>query len=88
MPFHTALPLGTRVRVRRDPQFGPGPWPSEPTGTLVVGPDGKQFSEVSTQQGIQRTYWVRFDEPQLDPDGDGPYESSQVLEKYIELLAR
>jgi hypothetical protein len=31
-------------------------------------------------------YWVEFDEPQFDGDGDGPYVTSQVLDKYIELL--
>jgi hypothetical protein len=39
---------------------------------------------VSTIQGPERTYWVEFDEPQRDPDGDGPYASSQVLERYLE----
>jgi hypothetical protein len=32
------------------------------------------------------TYWVQFDEPQRDTDGDGPYESSQVLSKYLETV--
>jgi hypothetical protein len=31
-------------------------------------------------------FWVRFDEPQFDADGDGPYDSSQVLERYLECL--
>jgi hypothetical protein len=29
-------------------------------------------------------FWVQLDEPQLDPDDDGPYASAQVLEKYLE----
>jgi len=41
---------------------------------------------VQGRDGILTTYWVIFDEPQLDVDGDGPYESSQVLEKYLELI--
>jgi len=32
----------------------------------------------------RRTYWIRFDEPQLDADGDGPYSDSEVLERYLE----
>jgi len=30
-------------------------------------------------------YWVRFDDPQMDADGDGPYLRSQVLEQYLEV---
>jgi hypothetical protein len=33
------------------------------------------------------TYWVRFDEPQYDTDGDGPYDTSQVLGKYLEAIS-
>jgi len=77
-PLREPLPAGARVRVRRDPEFGPGPWPAEPSGT--VG----SFGMVTTTRGPERTYWVLFDDPQLDPDGDGPYESSQVLERYLE----
>ncbi len=77
---------GTRVRIRRDPEFGPGPWSDEPTGALVLGPDGALFSDLQTPLGIRRQYWVEFDEPQFDADGDGPYVLSQVLDKYIEVL--
>lgn len=80
------LRVGARVRVRRDPQFGPGPWPAEATGILVAGPDGAPFCMVDTHRGPKRTFWVRFDEPQFDADDDGPYESSQVLETYLERL--
>lgn len=80
------LKVGARVRVRKDPQFGPGPWPAEPPGVLVAGPDGAPFCMVDTQRGPQRSFWVRFDEPQFDADDDGPYEQSQVLETYLEPL--
>lgn len=84
---YTDSPLmpGTRVRVRQDVTYGPGPWPAEPTGTLEpIGPE--PFTEIETQFGHDRMYFVRFDEPQHDVDGDGPYESSQVLGKYLEAL--
>ncbi len=41
---------------------------------------------VEGRHGPMLTYWVRFDEPQRDVDGDGPYESSQVLGKYLQPL--
>lgn len=76
--------VGSRVIVRRDPKFGPGPWPSEPTGQIVAAPDDSSFSEVTTVSGLERSWWVSFDEPQLDADGDGPYRESQVLQRYLE----
>ena len=72
---------GTRVRVRQDPEFGPGPWPAEPTGRVVGAPEA-----VSGRNGVLMTYWIEFDEPQFDTDGDGPYSRSQVLEKYLDHL--
>lgn len=76
--------VGSRVRVRQDPDFPPGPWPSEPMGRIAAAPDGQSFVEVDTRQGIERTWWVVFDEPQLDTDGDGPYRESQVLERHLQ----
>jgi hypothetical protein len=77
------LDVGTRVIVRRDPDYGPGPWPSEPRG-VVSGHVSPYFMVVQTLQGPERTYWIVFDEPQQDAEGDGPYDSSQVLERYLE----
>ena len=34
-------------------------------------------------KGPLATYLIVFDEPQLDTEGDGPYERSQVLAKYL-----
>lgn len=31
-------------------------------------------------------YWVDFDEPQLDHDGDGPYRKAQIWYRYLEAL--
>lgn len=76
--------VGVRVRVRQDANFPPGPWPSEPTGRIAAGPDGLAFVEVETRQGIEPSWWIVFDEPQLDTDGDGPYRESQVLERYLQ----
>jgi hypothetical protein len=81
--FDEPIAVGARVRVRQDPGFGPGPWPAEPLGTVTDGIEG-HYTVVETRQGPERTYFIRFDEPQRDPDGDGPYETSQVLERYLE----
>lgn len=67
----------------QDPEFGPGPWPAESTGQIVALPSGDPFSVVETRRGIERMWWIRFDEPQRDVDGDGPYATAQVLERYL-----
>ncbi len=71
--------------VRRDSDHGPGPWPFEPRG-VVSGRVSPYFAVVQTLQGPERTYWIAFDEPQQDAEGDGPYDSSQVLERYLEIV--
>ncbi len=31
-------------------------------------------------------YWVDFDEPQMDAEGDGPYRKAQIWGRYLEPL--
>jgi hypothetical protein len=81
------LSPGDRVRVVPDPDSGLSPWPGQPTATVIASPTGEAFEETSTRRGLRRTYWVRFDEPQLDLDGDGPYTSSQVLDLHLQRLS-
>ena len=50
-------------------------------GRIAAAPD-----TVGTVRGVALTYWVVFDEPQGSVDGDDTYSSSQVLEKYIQVL--
>jgi hypothetical protein len=80
------IAVGSKVVVRRDPDYGPGPWPAEPAGRIVAYPDGSAWVNVTTQQGPERSWLVRFDEPQHDVDGDGPYRESQVLERYLRAI--
>jgi hypothetical protein len=38
-------------------------------------------------RGVDRVltfYWVNFDEPQRDADGDGPYAGGEIDEDYLE----
>lgn len=81
-----ALSAGTRVRVRRDPTYGPGPWPAEPLGTITDAFEPHAVG-VSTTAGNEWTYMILFDEPQRDVDGDGPYRASQVLARYLEIVS-
>jgi hypothetical protein len=97
------LSIGSRVRVRRDPTFpGPWPaeplgtiipWP----GYLAeIDPSiggGETFRVIDHRSGperyhgLQRVYFVAFDEPQLDTDGDGLFEQAAVWERCLEPLS-
>ena len=74
---------GDRVRVSED-----FPWAEGAMGTVTRPPDevtaisgpwieGMIWLEVSAL-GTNVTYWVWFDEPQRDADGDGPYRGGQI----------
>jgi len=87
-----AVVPGTRVRVVRDPGWN-GPWPAEPVGT--IGPpvpvrtiNLATMPEVNVpedERGPMREFYVAFDEPQLDGDGQGPYRAAVIWEKYSRL---
>ena len=38
---------------------------------------------VYGRKGTVECYWVTFDEPQFDSDGDGPYEEAEIEVEYI-----
>jgi hypothetical protein len=74
-------------RVRVSPEFF---WARGALGTISKPPgevlaisgawdEGLTRQEVSAL-GTATTYWVWFDEPQLDADGDGPYRGGQIWE--------
>jgi len=65
-------------------------WAKGATGTISAPPDavtslsgpwdsGLTRREVSAL-GTRTVYWVWFDEPQFDADGDGPYSGGQISE--------
>ena len=50
------------------------------------GLDDETWRPIMTRSGPRRFYWIVFDEPQLDGDGDGPYGEAEVLDEYQELV--
>lgn len=61
---------------------------SRPPKQLVeVFPEWEEdyFRTLKTTKGDFRFYWVRFDKPLFDADGDGPIEQSEVNETYLEM---
>jgi len=41
---------------------------------------------VKGENGSIEFFWVRFDDPQIDGDGDGPYPEGEVDAKFIALI--
>lgn len=91
----SAIPKpGDRVRGIRDAEWN-GPWPAEPTGVIepmlgepfrVINTTDASFNVPDDERGEVREFMVRFDEPQLDVEGDGPYGAATVWEKYLVVL--
>ena len=82
---------GDRVRVSDD--FF---WAKGATGIISTPPEavtsisgtwdgGLTRLEVSAL-GTNAVYWVRFDKPQYDADGAGPYRGGQIWESDLTLL--
>jgi hypothetical protein len=79
-PPNPELVPGRRVKVIRDPEWA-GPWPSEPLG--VIEPTPSDISVEGNDSGPIRRYQIRFDDPQLDAEGYGPFLGATVPEKYL-----
>lgn len=54
-------------------------------------PDQKLWSgikrTVKRKKGSIVFYWVKFDTPQTDTDGDGPYSEGEIEAEYIKLIS-
>ena len=80
--------VGDRVKVRQDPQFPPSPFPGEPLGRVETYPGmATPYREFVTPTGTHLMYWIVFETPQVDADGDGPYTSAEVNFKFLERVA-
>lgn len=83
---------GDRVRVSKHYY-----WAQGALGTIDDAPDfakelvaGEAPWEghrrfVHGAEGMIELYWVWFDEPQYDPDGDGPYKGSEIESIAVEM---
>ena len=87
----TQFSIGDRVRVSDD--FF---WAKAATGTISAPPDAVTSLSGAWDGGLTRqefsvlgthtVYWVLFDEPQFDADGDGPYLGGRIWESALSLL--
>jgi hypothetical protein len=79
---------GDRVQVSDD--FF---WAKSAKGTISSPPDAVTsisgpWDEGLTQQensalGTNKVYWIYFDDPQCDADGDGPYRGGCIWESAL-----
>jgi len=89
--MNTKFSEGDRVVV--SPEFF---WAKGATGTIrqppsaviqISGPWNGLTRIEDSALGQNVVYWVEFDEPQRDVDGDGPYRAGCIHEDSLKLLA-
>jgi hypothetical protein len=57
--------------------------------TMLSGPWDDNLTRIERSAlGEAKVYWVWFDEPQRDADGDGPYKGGQIWESALTLLSK
>ncbi|MEP6479261.1 MAG: hypothetical protein ABJB03_07710 [Rhodoglobus sp.] len=77
--------IGAQVVVRDEPSGDVSPWRNEPTG-VIVRAGGSAIGGVWGKGAAGGRIWViSFDEPATTSDGEGPFESAQVHERFLEL---
>ncbi|MEW2130106.1 ferrous iron transport protein A [Streptomyces sp. NPDC005435] len=74
-------PPGTRVRVIKDPDWD-GPYPVEFSGTVAGTRVPFPVRDGRGREG-ELVYVVRFDEPQYDSHGLGPYRGGEVWGRHL-----
>jgi hypothetical protein len=53
--------------------------------TIALHPFSRSvFREVEGRVGMIRMYWLVFDEPQIDAEGDGPYIEAEIAAEYLD----
>jgi hypothetical protein len=83
--------IGDRILISQDFFWAKGALGTistpPPEITTISGPwkDGLTRQEHSAL-GQVTVYWVWFDEPQLDADGDGPYSGGSIHENAMTLI--
>ncbi len=71
---------GDRVRVAADYH-----WAQDATGTIQPHPDREAVGcarEAKSLEGMRTCYWVHFDKPQTDAEGDSCIQA-EIDERYL-----
>jgi hypothetical protein len=88
-----AFSVGDRVYILPDFHWAKGATGTisapPPEVTALSGPwDRNLTRQEQSALGEATVYWVWFDEPQRDADGDGPYHGGCIPESAMTLIAR
>ena len=60
-----------------------------PAEVIQIGGPWKGLTQIEKSAlGENIVYWVEFDEPQLDADGDGPYRAGCIWQQSLSLLGK
>lgn len=79
--------VGDRIRVSSDYH-----WAKDELGTIMQPPDfivnladgwDGIHRNVPSLKGMLTFYWIKFDLPQRDFDGDGPYAEAELDSAYL-----
>ena len=79
--------IGSKIKISENYH-----WAKNATGKITQPPkfivdmsDGwkENVREVKSLKGILFFYWVKFDEPQVDADGDGLYREAEIDSNYL-----
>lgn len=80
--------IGDRVRITDQNHWAKGALGTvtdPPELARCVGPGWNEHTRTMVEDGAELTmYWVQFDSPQHDPEGDGPYDGSEVDSRFLE----
>jgi hypothetical protein len=76
--------VGAQVFVRDVSASDRSSWPTSPSG-VIVGAGGSPIQGVWGSAMGGRMWNIEFDEPQIQDDGAGPFDSAQINERYLEL---
>ena len=79
---HEKFAVGDRVRVSQDYHWAQGARAKIVEHSWPDLPSGECFRRVPSLQGLLRFYWVQFDEPQRDTEGD-LYSGGEIDDRYI-----
>ena len=84
------LAVGSRIKISANYHFAENVTGeiTQPPAFIIENSDGWKeiVREVKYSKGILFFYWVKFDEPQIDEDGDGPYQEAEIDSEHLILL--
>lgn len=87
LKMNNTFSIGSRVSISENYH-----WAKNAIGTISKPPEVVQemsdgwkgnVREVKSLKGVLLFYWVKFDEPQIDADGDGPYQEAEIDSNFI-----